>query len=596
MNMTLRTKLLVTLLVISFVTGILILGAIAIFFQVDTQDQIKTIRQEMMEDTQNNLKSYVGMAVNVIDSDYQLLNDMDYLEKRYGVRLINIIDTATAAIAENMQAAREGFMTEEEARRRAAAAISNIRYDNGAGYIWINDTGRPAPRMVMHPTVPALDGQLLDADKFNCALGKKENLFKAMVDVCERKGEGFVDYVWPKPTKDGLTAEQPKLSYVRAYPQLNWVIGTGVYIDTIDSAVAAKKEILRNNTTRLFFFITLLILGTIIVSEIIFYFMLTRQVVKPLNNSTDRLLHSAKQTAQAADEVFFSSSNLARDTSAEAATLQQTSASLHEISSITNSNSDNANAANDLSTQMREAADSGSNQMDEMTRAMQAIQVSSSDISDIIRTIDEIAFQTNLLALNAAVEAARAGEAGRGFGVVAEEVRNLARRSAEAAHQTSAKIEDAISKSKQGVSISAKVAETLKDIIDKAHHLDGLIDEISKASNQQNIGIKQLSEGVSQINEVTQSCAANAEQTSSTSRSLKSFSDELLDIVGILITMTSTKNTDVPGSPGSAETRPQMMKTNISDNIKVNKQHAVLASPEVDLNCHFGVGSDRLTV
>jgi methyl-accepting chemotaxis protein len=120
--------------------------------------------------------------------------------------------------------------------------LKKMRYDNGTGYFWINDMGTPYPRMVMHPTVPALDGTVLDDAKYNCALGAGKNLFVAFVEVCRKNGEGFVDYLWPKPTKEGLTAEQPKLSYVRLYEPLHWVIGTGVYIDAIEAAVQAKVK------------------------------------------------------------------------------------------------------------------------------------------------------------------------------------------------------------------------------------------------------------------------------------------------------------------------------------------------------------------
>ncbi len=92
----------------------------------------------------------------------------------------------------------------------------------------------------MHATAPTLNGKILDDPKYNCARGNEQNLFQAAVDVCSASGEGFVDYQWPKPTKKGLTKKQPKLSYVKKFAPLGWVIGTGVYIDSIDVAVAAK--------------------------------------------------------------------------------------------------------------------------------------------------------------------------------------------------------------------------------------------------------------------------------------------------------------------------------------------------------------------
>ena len=153
----------------------------------------------------------------------------------------------------------------------------------------------------------------------------------------------------------------------------------------------------------------------------------------------------------AAGQVSSASQSLAEGASEQAASLEETSSSLEEMSSMTKRNAENAQKANELAKQARAAADTGVGDMQAMNAAMDAIKASSDDIAKIIKTIDEIAFQTNILALNAAVEAARAGEAGMGFAVVADEVRNLAQRSAQAAKETAAKIEGAVSKTAQGV-------------------------------------------------------------------------------------------------------------------------------------------------
>ncbi|MFZ9032993.1 MAG: cache domain-containing protein [Anaerohalosphaeraceae bacterium] len=129
-----------------------------------------------------------------------------------------------------------------EAAQKSRDRIRNIRYDRGTGYFWINDTTEPFPKMVMHPFSPELEGKLLDDPVYNCALGKNENLFKAFVDVCKTDGEGFVDYRWPKPTEGGLTEPMPKLSYVRLYEPLGWIVGTGVYTDDIDEAIRDQMQ------------------------------------------------------------------------------------------------------------------------------------------------------------------------------------------------------------------------------------------------------------------------------------------------------------------------------------------------------------------
>ncbi len=142
---------------------------------------------------------------------------------------------------------------------------------------------------------------------------------------------------------------------------------------------------------------------------------------------------------------------------------------------MTKRNAEGALQAKKLSNETRTAADTGATEMTEMKQAVDAIKLSSDSIAKIIKTIDEIAFQTNILALNAAVEAARAGEAGMGFAVVAEEVRNLAQRSAQSARETAAKIEDSVKKSDHGVRISEKVVKSLGEIIGKARRVDELV-------------------------------------------------------------------------------------------------------------------------
>ena len=175
--------------------------------------------------------------------------------------------------------------------------------------------------------------------------------------------------------------------------------------------------------------------------------------------------------------------------------------------------------------------------MQAMSAAMQAIKASSDDIGKIIKTIDEIAFQTNILALNAAVEAARAGEAGMGFAVVADEVRNLAQRSAQAAKETAAKIEGAIGSTAQGVEISAKVAAALNDIVAKVRQVDELVAEVASASHEQTQGITQINTAVGQMDKVTQSNAASAEESAAAAEQLSAQAETMKHSVQELINL-----------------------------------------------------------
>jgi len=214
------------------------------------------------------------------------------------------------------------------------------------------------------------------------------------------------------------------------------------------------------------------------------------------------------QTSAAADQISQSSQVLAQGASEQAASLEETSASLEELTSMTKRNADNADTAKTLAADTRRAADTGAADMQQMSTAMTDLQRASASVAKIVKTIDEIAFQTNILALNAAVEAARAGEAGAGFAVVAEEVRNLAQRSATAAKESSTTIEEAVSMSERGVTLSTKVVSGFSEILTKARKVDEIVAEIATASREQNEGIRQINTAVSQMDKVTQTNAS----------------------------------------------------------------------------------------
>jgi hypothetical protein len=264
-----------------------------------------------------------------------------------------------------------------------------------------------------------------------------------------------------------------------------------------------------------------------------------------LRSITESLSSGAEQVAAASTQVSSASQSLAEGTSEQAASLEEISSSLVEVASMTKQNATHATAAKAAADQARSSAEQGADKMKEMQEAMDAIRRSSHEISNIIKTIDEIAFQTNILALNAAVEAARAGEAGAGFAVVAEEVRNLAQRSAQAAKETNTKISDATSRSEHGVTLSRNVASVLQDILAKAREVDRLATEVAAASQEQSTGLGQLATAVSQMDKVTQGNAANAEETAAAAEELNAQSSELhheSDVLAGLIGVASSSS------------------------------------------------------
>jgi len=258
---------------------------------------------------------------------------------------------------------------------------------------------------------------------------------------------------------------------------------------------------------------------------------LVRSINRSLRATIAVLTQSAHQITSAADRVSSSSQSLAKGASEQAASVEETSASLEELASMTRLNAEHAQKAKDLARQARAAADRGSGDMQAMAAAMDAIKGSSDDVAKILKTIDEIAFQTNILALNAAVEAARAGEAGMGFAVVAEEVRRLAQRSAQAAKETAAKIDGAIGNTAQGVEISGKVASALKDIVAKTREVDELAAQVAAASGEQTQGITQINAAVGQMDRVAQGNAASADESAAAATGLGSQAEAMRNSV-----------------------------------------------------------------
>jgi methyl-accepting chemotaxis protein len=298
----------------------------------------------------------------------------------------------------------------------------------------------------------------------------------------------------------------------------------------LNTQLAANLNSIANKTNLVL--MTMAISG--IVLGIVLALVITRSIVKPINRIIAGLNEGADQVASASMQVSAASQSLAEGATEQAAGLEETSSSLEEMASMTKKNADNAQQANTLASQARKAADNGSQAMGRMNTAIQEIQKSSGETAKIIKVIDEIAFQTNLLALNAAVEAARAGEAGKGFAVVAEEVRNLAMRSAEAAKNTSAMIEESVKNSKNGVDIAQEVGKVLDEIVQGIGKTSDLVAEIAAASNEQAQGIDQVNSAVGQMDKVTQSNAANAEESASASEELNAQAEQMNTIVAEL--------------------------------------------------------------
>jgi len=312
----------------------------------------------------------------------------------------------------------------------------------------------------------------------------------------------------------------------------NEIVSTG--LKRVDDGSATAATNLASTSS-----MTLWGVGIAVGIGVLLAWLITRSITRPILQAVASLGDGSDQVASAASQVSASSQSLAQGTSEQAAGLEETTSTLEEMSSMTKRNAETSRQASALSAEASAAADQGNAAMKRMSDVIVQIEKSAGETSKILKVIDEIAFQTNLLALNAAVEAARAGEAGKGFAVVAEEVRNLAMRSAEAAKNTASLIEQSVQSSRSGVTMAAEVAKSLDEITASSGKVNGLIGEIAAASAEQAKGIEQVNIAVGQMDKVTQSAAANAEESASASEELSSQAEQLRGVVDDLAAIVS---------------------------------------------------------
>ena len=477
----------------------------------------KSLRNELLSQKKEYLKSQVQTTMSILEKAYK--------DQGIGV---------------------------EEKQKKAAELISCLKYGpDNKDYFWINDMH---PRMVMHPYKPQLNGKDLSENKD--PNGKR--LFVEFVNVCRQKGQGFVDYYWPKY---GADKPQPKLSFVKSFEPWNWVVGTGIYIDDIETLVENRKVELKNNIKTatyemenkiqaikteiqskvkqvfgLIALVKLIVLMVVLTASFIF----TQQnITKPVKRIIEGLNEGAEQVVAASGQVALASQQLAEGASEQAASIEETCSSLEEMSSMVKQNADNTKEAARLVDISRQSMKTSHKFLKQTKDCMEKISSDGEKTSKLLKSIDEIAFQTNLLALNAAVEAARAGESGAGFAVVADEVRNLAQRAASTAKDTEKLIGTTLENIKEGVKLVASSTEEFYQMGEDAKKVSELFAEISVASQEQSQGIGQINIAVNEMDKVVQQNAANAEESASASEEMnaqaaqvKGFVDNLVALVG----------------------------------------------------------------
>jgi methyl-accepting chemotaxis protein len=492
----------------------------------------------------------------------------------------SLVEIPYSIVAEQYKLETEGKLSRSEAQKRALEAIRTVRYE-GSNYFWINDMH---PTMVMHPMKPALDGK--DLTDYKDPTGKA--LFVEMVSAARTPNGDFVYYMWPKPGKDKPVQ---KLSFVKAFEPWGWIIGTGIYIDDVDAAFRANAMVAGGLALVC---LALLLIASTMVSRSIFvrlHDMVARmkdvaegqgdltkrlavssndevaELARWFNTFMDKLqeilskVSSNSQSLAAAGEQISATAqqqahgiDLQRDQTNQVATaMQQMSATVQQIS-------ENSSSAATASQKGAETARQGGKVVEETLSRMRAIAQSvgetakkvqelgkqSDEIGKIIGVIDDIADQTNLLALNAAIEAARAGEQGRGFAVVADEVRKLAERTSTATKEITGMIRSIQAETKstvtamqagtkeveQGVELTTLAGSSLHDIIQMSEQVGDMVTHIATAATQQSAATEEINGNIEQITKITAASAAGAQQTTSALQDLSALATNLQRLVG----------------------------------------------------------------
>ena len=516
----------------------------------------------------------VLFSVLLINGKNQMLEDRE-------AKVRNLVEATHGILTFYEKLASDGKISVEDAKKSAAAVIGNMRYDKDE-YFWVHDL-RDAT-MIMHPIKPDLIGKNLDELKDK---GGKQ-FFHEMNRVVKASGSGFVEYLWPKPgSEEGV----PKISFVMGFEPWNWVVGSGIYVDDVDAKFRsdAVKLLLWGLGIAGFIAISLLVLSSNIIKTLggdpavasaITKRIASGDLATPVDCAPDdkesllanirtmqetlrtmiaSIVGSAEQVASAASQLLGASEQVAERASQQSDAASSMAASVEEMAVSIDQVKENASEAHNISQAAGEISEEGAavihNAATEMRKISETVQASSQiieklgdqsdQITSIVNTIKEIADQTNLLALNAAIEAARAGEQGRGFAVVADEVRKLAERTGNSTKEIGdmvAKIQsgtrsavssmqDGVRQVSDGVDLANKARESINQIRDGAIRVTVVVNGISDSISEQSMASNEIAQKLEVIAQMSEESAIAVRHTTDAARQLQALSSSLRQTV-----------------------------------------------------------------
>lgn len=480
------------------------------------------------------------MILPVID----LVSERNTLLEDRKLKTQQVVQVAYSVIEHYQKLSSEGKMTEAEAKATAIETVKLMRYGN-KDYFWINDMH---PTMVMHPMKPELDGKDLTESKDPTGL----KLFVEFVNVVKQNGAGFVEYQWPKP---GMEKPVTKISYVAGFAPWGWVVGSGIYVDDVDAIFQA--HLIRGGA----------IMFVVILSVVIFMLLLAKNIVGSVNAlgqtiaqvaaSNDLTLRAKEgldepgQTARAfnhlmdsfskiissvrgnsenvtetAQELTQTSAQITQATQAQSEASASTAAAIEEITVSINSVAANTDDVRKLAQHSLKQTEQGHRNVNELIGEVAHVQTtvnqialsvkefveSTRSIAGMTQQVKEIADQTNLLALNAAIEAARAGEQGRGFAVVADEVRKLAEKSAQSANEI-----DRVTQSLNGKSASVEATvqsglNSLKATQEHVAQVSAVLASAGEAVSKSSRGVDDIALSVAEQSQASTEIAKHVEK------------------------------------------------------------------------------------